>query len=147
MNGVVFGDASGIDFNGGTLVVENSVIAGFGNGIHQATAGSNLIVNNCEFRNTDYGVDTATFSDTNSNTAIENSRFEYNSSAVRSEFGTVNLSIRNSVLTNNVIGVHAASASPTRPVLILVDTCTIIHNGYGMNAYASAGGSPSIRDR
>src|SRR5438046_2747576 len=89
MNGVVFGDGSGIDFNGGTLVVENSVIAGFGNGIHQATAGSNLIVNNCEFRNTDYGVDTATFSDTNSNTAIENSRFEYHSYAVRYEFGTV----------------------------------------------------------
>src|SRR5213083_316752 len=41
MNGIVFGDGSGIDFNGGTLVVENSVIAGFGNGIHQATAGSN----------------------------------------------------------------------------------------------------------
>src|SRR5205809_2384206 len=88
MNGIVFGDGSGIDFNGGTLVVENSVIAGFGNGIHQATAGSNLIVNHCEFRNTDYGVDTATFSDTNSNTVIENSRFEYNNSAVRSEFGT-----------------------------------------------------------
>src|SRR5437773_9688107 len=48
MNGVVFGDASGIEFNGGTLVVENSVIAGFGNGIHQATAGSNLIVNRSE---------------------------------------------------------------------------------------------------
>src|SRR5438034_1676793 len=144
MNGIVFGDGSGIDFNGGTLVVENSVIAGFGNGIHQATAGSNLIVNNCEFRNTDYGVDTATFSDTNSNTVIENSRFEFNNSAVRSEFGTVSISIRNSVLTNNTIGVHAASASPTRPVLIVVDTCTIAHNNYGMNAYAS-GGSPIIR--
>src|SRR5438105_11645081 len=47
MNGVVFGDADGILFNGGgTLVVENSVIAGFtpGAGINQSAAGSNLIV-------------------------------------------------------------------------------------------------------
>src|SRR5436190_22839359 len=52
MNGVVFGDANGIAFTGGgTLVVENSVIAGFaGSGISQAAAGSNLIVNHCEFR-------------------------------------------------------------------------------------------------
>src|SRR5437667_1674645 len=52
MNGVVFGDDFGIAFTGGgTLVVENSVIAGFGVGINQSAAGSNLIVNNCEFRN------------------------------------------------------------------------------------------------
>src|SRR5213596_4203282 len=49
MNGVVFGDGTGIAFTGGgTLVVENSVIAGFVSiGIKQAAAGSNLIVNNC----------------------------------------------------------------------------------------------------
>src|SRR5213596_3900042 len=49
MNGVVFGDTNGIAFSGGgTLVVENSVIAGFVSiGIKQAAAGSNLIVNNC----------------------------------------------------------------------------------------------------
>src|ERR1700682_6431916 len=50
MNGVVFGDANGVAFiGGGTLVVENSVIAGFGTaGVTLAPGGSNLIVNNCE---------------------------------------------------------------------------------------------------
>src|SRR6202171_953623 len=74
MNGVVFGDASGIAFNaGGTLVVENSVIAGFvSEGIKQAAAGSNLIVNNCEFRNNGNGVLNRAFSNTNTNTVIEN---------------------------------------------------------------------------
>src|SRR5207253_7462476 len=46
MNGVVFGDADGIAFTGGgTLVVENSVIAGFRWGIDQNAGGTNLIVN------------------------------------------------------------------------------------------------------
>src|SRR6202171_6247093 len=49
MNGVVLADAFGIAFSGGgTLVVENSVVAGFVTaGINQTAAGSNLIVNNC----------------------------------------------------------------------------------------------------
>src|SRR5438876_3107599 len=76
MNGKVFGDGYGIAFTGGgTLVVENSVIAGFGTaGINQTFAGSNLIVNNCEFRNNVNGVRNASGSNTNSNTVIENSR-------------------------------------------------------------------------
>src|SRR5438034_3437203 len=46
MNGVVFGYADGIAFNGGgTLVGENSVIPGFAHaGINQSAAGSNVIV-------------------------------------------------------------------------------------------------------
>ena len=142
MNGVVFGDAIGIAFNGGgTLVVENSVIAGFrggfdpGLGIVQNAVGSNLIVNNCEIRNnSNSGVLNSTGSDTNSNTVIENSRFEYNGTGVAAVNGTANVSIRNSVLTNNPTGVFASSSSQTRPVLIVVDTCTIAHNGAGMDA-------------
>src|SRR5437773_4073384 len=52
MNGAVFGDSVGINFSGsagGTLVVENSVIAGFETGINVG-AGS-LVIQNCEFRN------------------------------------------------------------------------------------------------
>src|SRR5438309_9222001 len=84
MNGVVFGDANGIAFTGGgTLVVENSVIAGFGlggsgAGIRQLAPGSNLIVNNCELRNNTAGVWNDTGSDTNSDAVVENSRFESN---------------------------------------------------------------------
>src|SRR5436309_63657 len=80
MNGVVFADSYGIAFTGGgTLVVENSVVAGFSTaGINQAAVGSNLIVNHCEFRNNLIGVRNATASNTNSDALIEDSRFEYN---------------------------------------------------------------------
>ena len=153
MNGVVFGDANGILFTGaGTLVVENSVIAGFrgglgsGVGILQAAVGSNLIVNNCEIRNnSDSGVLNSTYSDTNSNTVIEDSRFEYDGDGVAAN-GTANVSIRNSVLTNNLRGVLAFSTSQTRPVLIVVDTCTIAHNTvYGMLASTGTAGTALIR--
>src|SRR5206468_931396 len=96
MNGVVFGYADGIAFNGGgTLVVENSVIAGFAHaGINQSAAGSNVIVNNCELRNSEVGVLSSTDSNTNSNTVIESSRFEYNrTSGVGAEIGTAKVSI------------------------------------------------------
>jgi Right handed beta helix region len=145
MNGVVFGDASGVEFDGGgTLVVENSVVAGFGAGINQTAAGSNLIVNNCEIRNNFIGVWNSTGSDTNSNTVIENSRFEYNSYGVDVSDGTANVSIRNSVLANDEIGVYAFTSSQTRPVLIVVDTCTIAHNTRGTQA-VTIGGSATIR--
>src|SRR5437870_1017340 len=99
MNGVVFGDADGIAFSGGgTLVVENSVVAGFTSaGIHQLAAGSNLIVSKCEIRNNFEGVVNNSGSDTNSNTVIENSRFEYNANSVFAGPGTANVSIPNSV--------------------------------------------------
>ena len=148
MNGVVFGYADGIAFNGGgTLVVENSVIAGFAHaGINQSAAGSNVIVNNCELRNSEVGVLSSTDSNTNSNTVIESSRFEYNrTSGVGAEIGTAKVSIRNSVLVNNSTGVSALSVLQTQPVLIAVDTCTIAHNTRGTEAQASPGASAVIR--
>ena len=149
MNGVVFGDAFGITFSGGgTLVVENSVVAGFVTaGINQTAAGSNLIVNNCEIRNNGDGVRNATLSDTNSNAVIENSRFEYNSSfGIVALLGTANMSIRNSVLANNDVGTAAYSNSQTQPALIVVDTCTIAHNSQGTKALASAvAGTATVR--
>jgi hypothetical protein len=148
MDGVVFGDANGILFNGGgTLVVENSIIAGFADttGIYQTAAGSNLIVNNCEFRYNSNGVRNATGNDANSNTLIENSRFEYNLYGVLGGPGTANVSIRNSVLTSNEFGVVASSSSQTQPVLVVVDTCTIAHNNLGTEAGTGAAGSATIR--
>ena len=148
MNGVVFGDADGIHFNGGgTLVVENSVIAGFvNNGILQLAAGSNLIVNNCEFRNNDTGVINSNTSNTNSNSVIESSRFEYNTSrGVVGSFGTATISVRNSVFANSSKGVSAFCASQTQPVLIVVDTCTIAHNDFGTHAETTGTGSATIR--
>ena len=149
MNGVVFGDNNGIAFTGGgTLVVENSVIAGFtpGAGINHVAAGSNLILSNCEFRNNFYGVRTFTGSNTNSNAVIENSRFEYNSNyGVIADGGTANVSIRNSVLTNNSVGLFAFSSLPTQPVLFAVDTCTVAHNVTGTAAEIAGAGSATIR--
>ena len=149
LNGKVFGDIKGIAFTGGgTLVVENSVIAGFGDqGIAQSAAGSNLIVSNSEIRNQDVGIQNASSSDTNSNTVIENSRFEYlNSYGVGGNGGTANISIRNSALANNNMSVFAYTSSQTRPVLIVVDTCTIAHNNRGTDAETGgAGASATIR--
>ena len=149
MNGVVFGDADGIAFSGGgTLVVENSVIAGFtpGAGINQSAAGSNLIVSHCEFRNNLFGVLTNTGSDTNTNAVIENSRFEYHGdSGFRGALRTANASIRDSVFAHNARGVLAASTSQTQPVLIVVDTCTIAHNTSGTDAETQAPGIATIR--
>jgi len=146
MNGVVFGDPAGIYFNGGgTLIVENSIIGGFFVGIQQVAAGSNLIVNYCEFRNNYDGLRNTAGSATNSNTVIENSRFEYHTNYGVRGSGTANVSIRNSVLANNAGGVTAFSASQTQPVLILVDTCTIAHNTTGTFAEVGAGGSAIIR--
>src|SRR5207249_9236153 len=50
MNGVVFGDYDGIAFTGGgTLVVENSVVAGFNTaGINQSTVGSHPTVHDSD---------------------------------------------------------------------------------------------------
>ena len=128
MNGVVFGDANGIaSIGGGTLVVENSVIAGFASaGINQT--GSNLIVNNCEFRNNGAGL----FVGSGNATVIESSRFEYNAFGVRSFGGSANVIIRNSVLANNTVGVSAIGLSSS--VLFVVDTCTIAHNSTGLSA-------------
>jgi len=142
MNGVVFGDPNGILFSGGgTLVVENSVIAGFTTavgtsiGINQTAAGSNLIVNNCELRNNDSGLVNGTGSTTNSNTVIENSRFEYNAAdALLVGAGTASVSVRNSVFANNFEGINASSSVNAKPVLVVVDTCTIDHNSFGLTA-------------
>ena len=98
MNGTVFADPNGIDFSNsaGTLVVENSIIAGFNTGINQGSlAGNLLVVHNCELRNNSgYGV--VAFGNVYLN--VENSRFEKNTVGVSVE-GGANAVIRNSVVT------------------------------------------------
>src|SRR5438034_4864602 len=95
MNGTVFADPNGIDFSNsaGTLVVENSIIAGFNTGINQGSlAGNLLVVQNCELRNNSgYGV--VAFGSVYLN--VENSRFEKNTVGVSVE-GGANAVIRNS---------------------------------------------------
>ena len=98
-----------------------------------------------EIRNNGDGVRNATGNDTNSNMVIENTRFEYNhNNGVLAGNGSANISIRNSVLANNNVGVTAGSSSQTQPVLIVVDTCTIAHNGEALHAEISVG-SATIR--
>src|SRR5438046_449883 len=93
-----------------------------------------------------YDVLNVTASNTNSNTVIENSRFEYNTIfAVDADQGTPNLSIRNSVLANNVGGVFVYSNAQTMPALVVVDTCTIAHNSEGIKAVTVSSGSATMR--
>ena len=122
------------------------MIGGFATGINQSAAGSNLIVNNCEFRDNYSGVLTLTFSNTNTTVLIENSRFEYQRvDGVDVEQGAINVSIRNSVLTNNHYGVYVYTNSQSQPVLIVIDTCTIVHHSEGTHAETGAAGSATMR--
>jgi Right handed beta helix region len=142
MNGVVFGDSKGIAFtSGGTLVVENSVIAGFGlgpilvqgsGGISQSGPGSNLVVYNCEFRNNSEAVVTWPQSSTLTTATVENSRFSNNTFSVLGELGLVNVNVRNSVFSFNYNGVFAYASVAGQNPTILVDTCTIAHNTFGV---------------
>src|SRR5438128_1273279 len=124
MNGTVFADPNGIDFSNsaGTLVVENSIIAGFNTGINQGSlAGNLLVVQNCELRNNSaYGV----FAFGNVYLNVENSRFEKNTVGVSVE-GGANAVIRNSVVTGYArsgIGFEVAAVNGKTSNLV-IDKC------------------------
>ena len=127
MNGAVFGDVNGIDFSnsGGTLVVENSIIGGFNNGISQGSAnfgGNVLVVRNCEFRNNSVsGVDAYS---TGVYLNVENSRFEKNTIGVIVEAGANGI-IRNSVVTGfaRIGDGYEVSANNGRSSTLVIDKC------------------------
>jgi Right handed beta helix region len=147
MNGVIFGDSAGINFSSvGTLVVENSVIAGFSvAGILQSAGGSTLLVNNCEFRNNYDGVGVLNNPTVTMSTAtIENCRFENQTFYGVAAAGLTNVNVRNSVFAHNFGGVTAFSAAAGHTASVLVDTCTIAHNSNGVYSQTTTGGSSEI---
>jgi hypothetical protein len=103
MNGAVFADTYGIRFtSGGTLVVENSTVAGFLYAIGQEASGSNLIVNHCAFRNNNIGVFSQFSSGTDlASLTIENSRFENNSGFGVFLYDHIRAVVRDSLATGN----------------------------------------------
>ncbi|PYQ36215.1 MAG: hypothetical protein DMF57_00840 [Acidobacteria bacterium] len=130
MQGAVFGDGYGVEFNtGGALIVENCIVDGFSSaGIGQVAAGGTMIINHCEFRNG--GGDgiwlipqsaTATF------LTVEDSRFIGNAGAGLDLSGTTNSVIKDSVITGSIYGVIAVATTAGDPK-VTVDRCVIAHN-------------------
>ncbi|PYQ36216.1 MAG: hypothetical protein DMF57_00845 [Acidobacteria bacterium] len=135
MNGSVFGDTNGIEFtNGGTLVVENSNISGFGYGISHSAVSGSLVVRNCDFRrNLNAGVEAGSLAGGPRILTVESSRFEANGFGVHVWAGTA--VIRRSVATgNNVAGYSAlANGSLSNPTTtLLIDDCVSAQNSEGI---------------
>ncbi|PYQ36221.1 MAG: hypothetical protein DMF57_00870 [Acidobacteria bacterium] len=132
LNGSVFADPNGIDFTGstgGTLVVENTVIAGFTQGINQAAA--TLFVRNCEFRTNDYGI-LATGGDV----TVENCRFEKNAYGVSVQNGAKGV-VRDSVAVGFFSQGIAYDADETNgaSTTLIVDNCAAEDNQVGLNVH------------
>src|SRR5437016_4876174 len=129
MNGAVFGDTFGIYFSaGGTLNVENMVISSFSNAaIGAYAAGSKLWVHNSDFRTNSIGVDVR-----GPSAVIENSRAIENSYGVYAS-DAANVVVRNSVAEDNGIGFDAVAANGLSTEII-VDSCLVTKNGYGLRS-------------
>jgi hypothetical protein len=136
LNGSVFGDAIGINFNNlGTLVVEDSIISGFGNGIFQAGGGSSLLVKNCDLRTNLSGIAAGPAPTPLSTLTIERSRFVSNPNYgvwVSDNFRTI---IRDSVAAGN--GTGFALDENVAGGSMLLDGCVASANTYGITANAT----------
>src|SRR5438034_3663318 len=103
MNGAVFGDANGIEVNGGgTLNVENTVISSFSSsGIVDYATGVKLWVHNCDVRKNAFGI---YVQNAGTSAVIEYSRAIENSSYGFYATNSANVVVRNSVAEENPIG-------------------------------------------
>ena len=132
MNGALFGDAYGINYtHGGTLIVENSTIAGFSSaGIRSIftsdTQRSALMVNNCEFRNN--GGDGILSDAGISALAVQDSRFLNNANAGIQIFSTTYSTIKNSVISGNTFGIVANGITYSVCPFVVIDKCVIANN-------------------
>jgi len=136
MNGAVFGDLEGINFtSGGTLNVENTVIAAFnGDGINDTAASSKLWVHNCDFRKSPNGI---TVSGTTA--VVENSRASGSNIGMQAVANGI-LVIRNSVAENNNVGFYANSTAGGSTELV-VDSCMSTNNNLGVRSFQTGTGS------
>jgi hypothetical protein len=142
MNGAVFGDSVGINFNsGGTLVVEDSVIAGFLIGIQQNVTGSNLVVKNCEFRKNGTGISATTFTGPQPALTIEHCRFASN--MYQGVFlYDVHAVVRDSVAFGNGIGFRLQGS--VIGTSMLLDGCIISHNTTGISSEGYTAQVPTV---
>ena len=139
MNGAVFADSYGINFTaGGTLNIENTVIASFANdGVHDTAPGSKLWVHNCDSRKNSQGIYVI---GTNTSAVIENSRAVENSNVGFFAGNSSTVAIRNSVAEGNTnVGFWANSSAGTTE--LVVDSCMSTHNETGLYSFQTGTGS------
>ncbi|PYQ36218.1 MAG: hypothetical protein DMF57_00855 [Acidobacteria bacterium] len=142
MNGAVFADSYGIDFqgNGGVLVVENSIIAGFGVGINSAFSRT---VHNCELRNnTTSGI----ASRGGASLMIENSRFE-NNGQYGLDVAIGNGIVRNSVSTGNGTADYnvRTTTAVNLPSNVIFDRCIATKSASGIRVEQVGQAAASVR--
>jgi hypothetical protein len=149
MNGAVFGDPYGLYFKtGGTLVVEGSVMAGFLYGIVQEAGGSQLVVNNCDFRNNS----TAVFAQLGngvsalSTLTIENSRIVNRGAQGFGVFlyDYIRAVVRDTVVIGAGKGFAIWQSVPSGGSL-LVDGCVAAHNTTGVYSRGDNGIVATLR--
>jgi Right handed beta helix region len=135
MNGSIFGDSYGIDFQtGGTLVLEKSVVAGFSvTGLIQRAPGSNVIVDDCEFRNGNSGITTTSTTTAESHLTVRNSRLRNHAWAGVDVSSTTFAVVEDCVITGNRFGVFATGTTFGDPK-VTVDHCVIAHNARTVDA-------------
>ena len=137
MNGAVFGDNDGIFFTaGGTLNIENTVIASFASyGIDDNASGSNLWVHNCDFKKNYTGLIV-----TGASAVIENAR------AVENSFmgmwaNSATVVIRNSVAEGNGNTGFYAFSNAGGSTEMVVDSCMSTNNNFGLRSLQIGAGS------
>ena len=144
MNGSVFGDSIGISFNNlGTLVVENSVIGGFGNGILQSGGGSNLVVKNCDIRRNLSGIVGGPGTTPISTMTVEHSRLASNSNFGVWISDNIRAVIRDSAASGN--GTAFAIDQNVAGGSMLLDGCVASSNDTGIFANGNNGVAATIR--
>ncbi|HVR38993.1 MAG TPA: hypothetical protein VMU84_07840 [Thermoanaerobaculia bacterium] len=138
MNGAIFGDTNAIHFLvGNTLIVENSVIAGFQFGIVAPGAAPQIVVANTEFRKIQSNaIDLAPSGVVFGRATVENCRF-LNVGGGVSALGFALIVIRDSVIAHATLAV-SASSSVTAAATVDVERCVITSNataffGSGLN--------------
>ena len=137
MNGAVFGDNYGINFtSGGTLNIENTVIASFvSTGVNATASGSKLWVHNCDIRKNTEGIVV-----TGASAVIENSRAVENSDVGFYANSSSTVLIRNSVAQGNVVGYYSNSQAVSSTEMV-VDSSEATNNNYGLESLQNGAGS------
>jgi len=144
MNGAVFGDANGIEVDGGgTLNVENTVISSFSSkGIVDYATGVKLWVHNCDVRKNAFGI---YVQNAGTSAVIENSRVVENSDTGIYALNSAEVVIRNSVAEENGFGFFAFAGAAGQSTEMIVDSCLATKNLYGLRAIQAGTGAATLR--
>ncbi|HVR38994.1 MAG TPA: right-handed parallel beta-helix repeat-containing protein [Thermoanaerobaculia bacterium] len=137
MNGTIFADPVGVAFTtAGTLIIENSVISGFGKGIAMTGAAGHLAIVNSDIRNNaNYGLQVNVGAGSDALVTVEHSRFEKNGTQGISVQGNAVAVIRDSTSTNQTGGIGVDGNAGDGP-LVVIERTILAQNGTGIEATA-----------